>query len=196
MSQTPSNGGDDDWRLTLAGVAPTRQTPNLPRWDGSDPAGKKLLVCCGPNLGDCIQLVRYIPLLQGRGADVVLSAPRPLTSILKSLPDVRVIADDDPRCPAVDCHVSLCSLPLIFATTAATIPTFNAYLRAPQRFALRRRGSRPTLGLCVDDAPQLAPPLAAAASDRFAVTIVPSPLHDLTETATAIAPLDLLIATE
>jgi hypothetical protein len=125
-----------------------------PRWDGSDPAGRTILVHCEPDIRDSIQFARYLPLLSGRGADVVLVCPRPLVRLFGSLPGVCVVAEGDPP-PRADAWVPIGSLPLLFGTTPATIPTFAAYLRADARLAaawrdrLRplRAGGRKLVGL-------------------------------------------------
>ena len=123
-----------EWRThgreKSAGSAPAA----LPRWDGSDPRGRTILVCCEPGIADSVQFARYLPLLGGRGADVVLVCPRPLVRLFGSLPGVCVVAEGDPP-PRADVSIAIGSLPLMFGTTPATIPTFGAYLRADARLA-------------------------------------------------------------
>ena len=123
----------------------------VPMWDGSDPAGRTILVQCEPRLDDCIQFARYLPLLGGRGARVVLACPPPLTRLLGRIPGVRAVAETD-AVPFADARVHLGSLPRLFKTTPATTPTFASYLRP-------------------------AAPLVAAWRDRFqmADTAVPRP---------------------
>lgn len=104
--------------------------PNLPRWDGSDPAGRTILVACDASLGECILLARYLPLLAGRRARVIVACPTPLTRLLAQMPGVEVTS----ACaaiPAADMVVSIGALPRLFGTTPATIPTFGAYFRPP-----------------------------------------------------------------
>jgi Flp pilus assembly protein TadD len=121
-----------EWRWRVDDYGSPKCPPGLPRWDGSDPADKRILVHCEQGFGDCIQFARYLPLLVGRGADIVLSCPAALARLFSVLPGVCVIADTDPP-PTVDCCVAIASLPLHFATTPATIPTYAAYLRADKR---------------------------------------------------------------
>jgi hypothetical protein len=152
----------------------------LPRWDGSDPRGRTILVQCEPGIGDSVQFARYLPLLGGRGADVVLVCPRPLVRLFGSLPGVCVVAEGDPP-PRADVSVAIGSLPLMFGTTPATIPTFAAYLRADARLAatwrerLRplRAGGRKLVGIaCGSD---------YAHSDHAESFIHPDQLAPLTE---------------
>lgn len=122
-----------EWRLRIPEMSTTAPT-DLPRWDGSDPAGKTILVHCEQGFGDCIQFARYLPLLIGRGADVIVVCPRPLVRLFGTLPNVCVVAAGDPP-PRADVHIPIASLPLAFETTPATIPTFAAYLRADSRLS-------------------------------------------------------------
>ena len=124
-----------EWRTQgRASVGDSTPAAALPRWDGSDPRGLTILVYCEPGVGDSVQFARYLPLLGGRGADVVLVCPRPLVRLFGSLPGVCVVAEGDPP-PRADVSVAIGSLPLMFGTTPATIPTFAAYLRADARLA-------------------------------------------------------------
>jgi Tfp pilus assembly protein PilF len=122
-----------EWRLRIAEPVDAGRLPDTPSWDGGNPAGKTILVRCEQGLGDCIQFARYLPLLIGRGAHVVLTCPQPLLRLFESLPSVRVIVDANPlaQIPRADRSVFIGSLPLMFGTTPATIPTFAAYLRPP-----------------------------------------------------------------
>ena len=178
-----------EWRLRIpeiAGTPANAAIANLPRWDGSDPAGRTILVHGEQGFGDCIQFARYLPLLIGRGADVIVVCPRPLVRLFGSLPGVCVVADGDPP-PRADLHVPIASLPLAFATTPATIPTFAAYLRADVRLAAawrdrlrpHRAGGRRLVGVAWAGNPAQAEdrwrslhlndlaPLAAATGVRF-----------------------------
>ena len=136
-----------EWRTQgRENVGAPAPTPAPPRWDGSDPRGRTILVYCEPGIGDSLQFARYLPLLGGRGADVVLVCPRPLVQLFGSLPDVCVVAEGDPP-PRADACVAIGSLPLMFGTTPATIPTFSAYLRADARLAATwRERLRPLRG--------------------------------------------------
>ncbi len=117
-----------EWRWRVSDLPVGRRSLDVPPWDGSDPAGRTILVHCEQGLGDCIQFARYLPLLNGRGARIVLVCPSPLVRLFGGLPGVCVVAEGDSP-PHADCRVAIGSLPLMFATTPATIPTFSAYLR-------------------------------------------------------------------
>jgi hypothetical protein len=117
-----------------------------PCWDGSDPAGRTILVRCVSGDAECVRLARYLPLLAGRRADVLLDCPPSLARLLARLPGVRLHGRTDPSPPA-DAQVTLDDLPRLFGTTPATVPTFGAYLRpAPALLATWRERLRPARG--------------------------------------------------
>ena len=102
-----------------------------PVWLGDGPVeGKTILVFADEGLGDTIQFARYVPMLAGRGARVLLWVDDPLASLLSGLPGVsRLLTKSDPL-PAFDLHCPICSLPLAFGTRLETIPC-DAYLPQP-----------------------------------------------------------------
>lgn len=105
--------------------------PGAP-WDGSDPAGKRMLVYTEQGLGDSIQFVRYVPLLEALGcASVTLACQPPLTALLSGLggSSATVLPLGGPL-PAADCNVSLMSLPHLLGTTLETVPAPVPYLTA------------------------------------------------------------------
>lgn len=87
-------------------------------------------------LGDTIQFCRYVEMVAGLGAKVILEVQKPLLRLLKDLPGVwSLIAKGDPL-PEFDFHCPLLSLPLAFKTDLESIPCATSYLKAePQRVA-------------------------------------------------------------
>jgi hypothetical protein len=174
--------------------------PNLPRWDGSDPAGRSILVACDSSLGECILLARYLPLLAGRRARVIVACPMPLSQLLGQMPGVEVVSAGSTT-PEADVLVSIGALPRLFSTTPATIPTFGAYFRPPtalldtwrQRVRPMRDAGQRVVGLsltpCSDNWPDV---LLRTPETQFIE------LDDLSldDAAAAISMLDLAIATE
>ena len=66
-----------DWRLT-------KRDPLQSPWNGSDPAGKTILVVAEQGLGDTFFFVRYAQELKRLGAKVILLVQRPLKKLLSS----------------------------------------------------------------------------------------------------------------
>jgi tetratricopeptide (TPR) repeat protein len=99
---------------------------------GAQPlAGKRIGVYAEQGLGDVIQFIRYVPLLQREGATVVGVVPRELVDLLEhSIPGLQCLKPD--RQFEVDCHVALLDLPMHYGTTLETISAKLPYLHAPR----------------------------------------------------------------
>jgi hypothetical protein len=100
-----------------------------PVWDGSfSIAGKTLLLHAEQGLGDTLQFVRYVELVQEFGAHIVLEVQAPLVPLLDGLFSVEaLIKQGDPLTP-FDCHCPLMSLPLAFQTKLTSVPNAVPYL--------------------------------------------------------------------
>jgi tetratricopeptide (TPR) repeat protein/ADP-heptose:LPS heptosyltransferase len=115
------------WALKQKVVA----EPPLPKWTGEQAlAGKSILVFSEQGLGDTIQFVRYLPLLQAQGATVTLRVQPALHPLLSCLEGVRLVSTDSDTLPHFDTYCLLLSLPFAFRTDLATIPSPGSYLRA------------------------------------------------------------------
>lgn len=102
-----------------------------PLWLGKESlAGKTIFVHLEQGIGDFIQFCRYIPLLEVRGAMVILEVLPVLMPLIATLsPTITLIAKGTPHPTAFfDFHIPLLSLPLAFGTTLATIPNHVPYL--------------------------------------------------------------------
>jgi tetratricopeptide (TPR) repeat protein len=101
-----------------------------PAWDGSDPAGKTILVRAEQGCGDTIQFSRYVPMLAERGAKVILECQAEVKPLLAGLSGGATIIARGEEPPPFDCHLPLLSVPMYFKTTLETIPSDVPYLRA------------------------------------------------------------------
>ena len=120
-------------RREVDGSFPDRSA-GRPLWDGSDVAGKTVLLHAEQGLGDTIQFVRYTPLLAARGARVIVQCQPPLKTLLEAslLPrGVWQVAADGEAVPDFDLHCPLPGLPHRFGTRIDTIPADVPYLQAP-----------------------------------------------------------------
>jgi hypothetical protein len=184
----------------LSGTSKASSLPNLPRWDGSDPAGRTILVACDSSLGECILLARYLPLLAGRRARVIVACPTPLERLIAQMPGVDV-APAASEMPEADVIASIGSLPRLFGTTPATVPTFGAYFRPPtvlldtwrQRVRPMRDAGQRVVGVSL-----------TACADNWREALLRTPdtqfieLDDLPldDAAAAVSMLDVVLATE
>jgi tetratricopeptide (TPR) repeat protein len=136
------------------------QTKSLPRgpstfsqplWRGQDLKGERILLYFEQGLGDTLQFVRYVPLVAGRGGEVILEVPAGLHRLLTGLKGVSKIVDRGEAVPDFSWQCPLLSLPLAFATELATIPADIPYLQANladvQAWSQRLQGEGLRVGL-------------------------------------------------
>jgi FkbM family methyltransferase len=118
--------GEYHWRWQ------SKQCPDLryPQalWDGSDLAGKVILLTAEQGFGDTIQFARYAPLVAQRGGCVVVACQKPLLRLLSSLPGIEQCVDRDKVNVQTHVHIPLLDLPLILETTLESIPAQVPYL--------------------------------------------------------------------
>lgn len=119
-----------EWRWQVADFPSERQPLARPQWDGSDPAGRTILIYPEQGLGDSIHFARYIPLLEQRGAKVVLAAGPALRRLFSTLEGLHQLIDLKAKLPAFDVHAPIMSLPHLCGTTLETVPGNVPYLRA------------------------------------------------------------------
>jgi tetratricopeptide (TPR) repeat protein len=69
-----------EWRFECEGFA--QRSFAQPRWDGSPLAGRKLLVYAEQGLGDTLQFVRYLPLVEASGGQIRFEVQPALAPLL------------------------------------------------------------------------------------------------------------------
>jgi tetratricopeptide (TPR) repeat protein len=116
------------WRKKLPECQPRKFSQ--PYWWGGDAVGKTILVYAEQGLGDALHFARYLPLLVGKGARVLLICDPILHPLLRGMEGVTLVQPNVR--PEFDCHVSLLDLPDLFGTRLDTIPAAIPYLHAPQ----------------------------------------------------------------
>lgn len=104
-------------------------------WQGQDIKGKVLLVYEEQGLGDTLQFIRYLPLLQDLGARVVFeTGPALIRLVAENRLYDRLLVGlskmDTRPVDRFDFHVPLLSLPYILKTKIDTIPDKTPYLTA------------------------------------------------------------------
>jgi tetratricopeptide (TPR) repeat protein len=119
-----------DWRLAIAELGGRIPPPAAPRWNGTDPAGKTLLLTSEQGFGDTLQFVRFAPLLAARGARVLVQTQPALMKLLASAPGVSGVVSNEDQAPACDAHLPLLSLGGALGIDAASIPDHVPYLAA------------------------------------------------------------------
>jgi len=211
-----------EWRhQSPDAVASPRHFPQ-PQWTGhQDLKDKIILLHAEQGLGDAIQFIRYADMVAHLGAKVLVECPPPLLRLFQSIPAIHHLFPRGQPLPPFDFHRSLLSLPLAFHTTLQTIPATIPYLTAPQSPPLPH--DHLNVGLCwagnplhKNDPQRSIPPsffspLSSLKSIQFHslqkprdnAPPFPFPLldqtnhwHDLADTASLIAQLDLVITVD
>ncbi|MDZ7630635.1 MAG: glycosyltransferase family 9 protein [Gemmatimonadaceae bacterium] len=128
---------DEGWalyerRLELPDLQRRPHAPATPRWRGEPLAGRSMLVRAEQGLGDQVQFVRWACLLRAQGASrVIVQAAPPLLRLLRTAPDIDVVAAADQPAPTHDVHVDLLSLPHLLHTGTDMRAQLVPYLSAP-----------------------------------------------------------------
>ena len=106
-----------------------RRRYDLPMWHGAAPQTGSVLIHAEQGFGDTLQFVRYVPLVEQRGFDVVLDVQQELVSLVEQsgYKNVRCDGVVPPNCSY---QVPMLSLPRLLGTTLESIPAKIPYLSA------------------------------------------------------------------
>jgi tetratricopeptide (TPR) repeat protein len=129
------------WRLPEV----TKPNYRQPMWAGEQLDGRTILLQSEQGLGDTIQCLRYVPMVQARGGRVVLRLERVLVRLAASLSANVIITPTNARVPDFDLWCPLLSLPRVFDSRVDSIPAPVPYLHA--RNAIAERWRRRLAGL-------------------------------------------------
>jgi len=133
-----------EWRWRTGLRSAQEIYDQYPLWTGDQPvADRSILIRPEVGFGDFIMFSRYVHLLKGLGARVVMHAPDPLLPLMKGMDDrTEVVAESEPP-PRVDFQCPIMSLPRALATTLDSVPGSVPYLRVAEE---RRRHWQQRLG--------------------------------------------------
>jgi tetratricopeptide (TPR) repeat protein len=203
-----------EWRKRHPAYAADFSPMPTPEWDGTDPAGRRILVRGEQGMGDAIHFARYLAAIAAQGGTPILSCHATLAPLIATMPGVETCAPD--AIPPHDAWIDQMSL----ALRLGTIPYPGGYLTAnPCNWLPRRNGER-LVGLALAGNPNtptdrrrsvpadLTATLPAIPGVRFVnlqhgQQAARLPLPDLTDrlpdyaaTASLIAALDLVICAD
>ncbi len=108
----------------------SRRSYTQPLWDGSQLAGKTILLYSEQGLGDTLQFIRYASIVKQFGCTVLVQCPASLRGLLEGLSGVDQWIDASKDLPSFDFHCPLMSLPGILKTSMDTIPASIPYVSA------------------------------------------------------------------
>jgi tetratricopeptide (TPR) repeat protein len=119
-----------EWRLKFTGMRLNRGFAQ-PQWNGSNPAGKTILLHTEGGFGDAIQFIRLVPLVMARGGRWFLECQPELASLFEGTAGVERIIHRGQRLPEFDMQIPLQSLPRVVGIRLDNIPNKVPYLTAP-----------------------------------------------------------------
>jgi hypothetical protein len=124
-----------EWRWRDDAFTTKPRDFDRPLWDGSDPAGRTILVHCEQGFGDIFQFLRYVPMVRARGAKVLIETTYKVAGLVRRMAGDMPVIVAGTMLPDFDLHVPMLSLPAIFGTTVNTIPSCAPYLTADPALA-------------------------------------------------------------
>ena len=122
-----------EWRWKVKGHR-GRAVPG-PLWDGSDSAGRTVLLHAEQGFGDTLQFIRYAPMVARQGARVIVQCPEELLRLLSNVEGVAEVVPDTGPLPQFDLHCPLLSLPAVFGTSLENVPAEIPYIIADSRLS-------------------------------------------------------------
>jgi tetratricopeptide (TPR) repeat protein len=133
-----------EWRWRTREMKP--RAVKQSHWAGEPLAGRTILLHAEQGLGDTIQFIRYAALVKQRGCKVIVECQRRLAPLLRSCRGIDLLVPQGDEWPPFDVHAPLLSLPRVFRTTLASIPTDIPYLSADAGLVREWRGRLPAAG--------------------------------------------------
>jgi len=101
-----------------------------PLWDGSDLAGKRILLHTEQGFGDAIQMARFIPTVAARGGNGYLDCQPQLRPLFPQFAGIEQVIASGEHLPPYDVQCPLMSLPGRLGITLQNIPREVPYLSA------------------------------------------------------------------
>jgi tetratricopeptide (TPR) repeat protein len=119
-----------EWRWRGGAPVEVRQFTQ-PQWRGEAITDRTILLHAEQGLGDSMQMLRYLPMVKAKAAQVILDMPGQLHPLLGRMADGIVLSEPGRPSTRFDVHCGLMSLPLAFGTRLDTIPARVPYLTVP-----------------------------------------------------------------
>jgi tetratricopeptide (TPR) repeat protein len=127
------NGWEEyEWRLRSHEM----QTPRVfaePMLFDQEIRGRTILVHAEQGLGDTIQGLRYLPILQSRGGTIIVEVQEELKSLARHVQGAAKVLQHGEALPPFDFHCPIMSLPRVLRTTLDSIPNRVPYLSPDPR---------------------------------------------------------------
>lgn len=105
-------------------------------WDGSDPAGKRVIVRSLHGFGDAVQNLRFLPALRARAVRVILEVAPELLDLARHAAGVDVVITWGEQAPTVapqyDIQVEITELPYLLRCDGQELAPKTPYLKLPE----------------------------------------------------------------
>lgn len=108
-------------------------------WRGQPYAGKRLLLLVEQGFGDTIWAARYLARVKALGGELIVECQKELIPLIETLGVADMLIPRDAPLPPADFYCYLCSLPGLFTSDLASIPT-SPFLTAPRDRLVKFRG--------------------------------------------------------
>ncbi len=119
-------------------------------WDGSDPAGKRVVVRSLHGFGDAVQNLRFLPALQRLANSMTLEIAPELLGLGKLVDGVDEVItwgrDAPAKPPAYDVQIEITELPYLLRCETRDLGTNVPYLHLPQTLVDLHRAQHPASG--------------------------------------------------
>jgi Flp pilus assembly protein TadD len=119
----------------FTGQLPPKALPGE-AWSGQPYAGKRLVLVAEQGFGDTLWAARYLPRVKALGGELVMECQTELIPLIAMLGVADRLIPRDRPLPEADYYCYLCSLPGLFTSDFATIPTAPVF--APPRDRMAR----------------------------------------------------------
>lgn len=119
-------GYEARWRLARSGRRPLPGPSVRP---GDDLTGKTVFVAAEQGFGDALQFARFLPVLAGRCARLVVECQPELIDLFATMDGVAQVVPKGGPVPAHDVWVPIMSLAWVLGVTPADLPGAMPYLR-------------------------------------------------------------------
>ena len=125
-----------EWRNQLDQAKGRMPPIKAALWNGMSLPNGRLLLIGDQGFGDTLQFSRYIPLAAQRCKEVMVAGATDLRSLLETIDGVGRIFSRWGDIPSFSAYTLMSSLPYVFGTELATIPSPEPYITAnPERVA-------------------------------------------------------------
>ncbi|MEO1520973.1 MAG: tetratricopeptide repeat protein [Cyanobacteria bacterium J06633_2] len=133
------------WKVTGQDFKPLRSVAQ-PVWHGQDLPEQTLLIHAEQGLGDTLQFIRFVSLIEKRVHRIIVECQAPLKRLLEAMPSIDQVIVSGDEIPPFDVHVPLMSLPYLLSISPANLPPQVPYLHA-----LAGTNENPLLTASTDD---------------------------------------------